>query len=57
MLDKESIKAMDGFPKLFEEGHNKKLKATEKGGVDLRDQGTQIRKAKKQAEKGKTTGI
>ena len=29
----------------------------EKGGVDLRDQDRQARKAKKQAEKGKTTGM
>ena len=57
MLNKEFIKAMDGFAKLIEEGHNEKLEAMEKGRVDLRDQDRQVRKVKKQAAKGKTTGM
>ena len=47
MLDKEFIKAMDGFAKLFEEGNNEKLEAMEKGGVDLRDQDRQARNTKR----------
>ena len=48
---------MDGFTKLFEEGQNEKLKAMEKGWMDLRDQDRQARKAKKQAKKCITTGM
>ena len=57
MLDKDCIKAMDGFAKIFAEGYNQKLEAMEKGGVDLRDQDRKVQKAKKQAEKCRTTGM
>ena len=57
MLDKVFIKAMDRFGKLFQEGQNKKLVAMEKGRRDLRDQDRQARKSKKQAKKGKITGM
>ena len=55
MLDKEFIETMDGFAKLFGEGHSEKLMAMEKGGVASREQDRQVKKAKKQATKGKTT--
>ena len=55
MLDREFIEAMDGFAKLFEEGHSKKLEAMEKAGVAWREQDRQLKKAKKQATKDKNT--